>query len=68
MREIKVHESYEPTELTLGLRQGEVTNSLNLFRERRDSMAVNVITKEVQLWDTKEAFVWIDDNPVRGES
>ncbi len=63
---VKVHESYEPTELMLGLRLGEIANSLNLFRERRDAVAVDVVTEEVQLRDAKEAFVWIDDDSVRG--
>ncbi len=65
---VKVHESYESTELTLGLRLGKIANSLNLFRERRDVVEVDVVPEEVQLRDAKEAFVWIDDDSVRGES
>ena len=31
-------------------------------------MLVNMMTEEVQVWDTKQALVGVDDNPMRGES
>ena len=31
-------------------------------------MLVNMVTEEVQVWDTKQALGGVDDNPMRGES
>ena len=31
-------------------------------------MLVNVVSKEVQLTDTEEALVWVDDDAVCGQS
>ena len=65
---VEVHEAYEPADLTLGLRLGEITNGLDLFGKGRDAMAVDMMTEEVQLRDAEEAFIGIDDDSVRGES
>ena len=54
---VEVHEAYEPAELTLGLRLGEIMNGLDLFGKGRDAMAVDMMTEEVQLRDAEEAFI-----------
>ena len=43
-------------------------NSLNLLRERRDAMGINVVAEKIQVCDADQALVGVDDDSVRGES
>ena len=65
---VKVHKSDESAELALRFWLREVTNSLDLLRERGSTVGVNVMTEEVKLTDTKQTLVGVDDNPMREES
>ena len=46
----------------------EVANSLYFVGERGDTICADVMTKEVHLRDTEEAFVGVDDNTMLGKS
>ena len=65
---IKVHESYEPTELALGLGFRKVSNSLNFLWERGDAMTGDVMAQKIKFGDTEEALVRVDDDSVIGQT
>ena len=46
----------------------EVLDGLNFLGERDDTLFVNMMTEEVQLWNTENALIRVDDDPMRRET
>ena len=65
---VKIHKSNESTELALGLWFWKFMDDFNFLRNGRDTVAVNVVSKEIKRGYAKEAFVGVDDSTVRSES
>ena len=53
---VKVHESNETAELALCLWLGEVIDGLDFIRKWENSMAINVVSQEVEGVGTKQTF------------
>ena len=62
---VKVHKSNKLTYLALRLGLRVVTDGLNFLWEGGDTMTVNVVSEEVQVRDTKDALVGVDNDVTR---
>ena len=65
---IKVHQADKAPYLALGIRLWKISNGLDLILERSNAITVDVMAKKVQLTDTKEAFIRVDDYSIFGEA
>ena len=61
---IKVDEAEKFTMLALCRRLWKVPDDLNLSLQRSYPLAVDIVSKELQMIDAKYALSWIDDNAV----
>ena len=61
---VKIHQANESSQLTLGLWLGEVPNGLDFLWEGGDTIAADVVAKEIEVRYTEEALVGVDDDAV----
>ena len=65
---VEVNKADETSELTLRLLVRNFTNSFDFVGDWRDTVLVDVVSKEIEGGHAEEAFAWIDDDSVRSEA
>ena len=61
---IEVYQFNEPTKLSLCLWLREVIDGLYFLSNKRNTMAINVVSQEVEGVGCKQTFVWVDEDSV----